>query len=218
MSACWPCWCAATRRPSAVSSTGQLAGAEVVLQPASCSHAPGRAVELPCPVTCSPPALLFHPVTRQPTKPPTRPPTRPPSNHLTDHMSDMKLSLEHLAFLPPNAALALLLAVWPMCRSGMEREHSGVGLGPRGVQQTGLAAARAASQRADGPLLRPPARLPPPTQHRPASPSFPLRARRDAQDYVVMLLRKAMFRYGWVHWVAALSAPAPSTPAPLPAD
>jgi hypothetical protein len=47
----------------------------------------------------------------------------------------MKLSLEHLAFLPPGAGLALLLAVWPVCR-----------------------------------------------------------ARRDAHDYVAMLLRKAMFR------------------------
>ena len=26
------------------------------------------------------------------------------------------MSLEHLVFLPPNAALALLLAVWPICR------------------------------------------------------------------------------------------------------
>lgn len=31
-------------------------------------------------------------------------------------MKEMKVSLEHLVFLPPNAALALLLAVWPLCR------------------------------------------------------------------------------------------------------
>ncbi|EFN56539.1 hypothetical protein CHLNCDRAFT_144181 [Chlorella variabilis] len=51
-----------------------------------------------------------------------------------DHLGEMKLSLEHLAFLPPAAGLALLLAVWPVCW-----------------------------------------------------------ARRDAHDYVAMLLRKAMF-------------------------
>lgn len=32
-------------------------------------------------------------------------------------MKEMKVSLEHLIFLPPNSALALLLAVWPICRS-----------------------------------------------------------------------------------------------------
>ncbi|KAL4443971.1 hypothetical protein ABPG75_011708 [Micractinium tetrahymenae] len=53
---------------------------------------------------------------------------------ISDYFKEMQLSLEHLAFLPPSAAMALLLAVWPMCRS-----------------------------------------------------------RRDTQDYVVMLLRKAMF-------------------------
>lgn len=35
-----------------------------------------------------------------------------------DHMKEMKVSLEHLIFLPPNSALALLLAVWPICRRG----------------------------------------------------------------------------------------------------
>jgi hypothetical protein len=36
-----------------------------------------------------------------------------------DYMQEMRLSLEHLALLPPNAALSLLLAVWPMCRCGL---------------------------------------------------------------------------------------------------
>lgn len=35
---------------------------------------------------------------------------------LADYFKEMQLSLEHVAFLPPNAAIALLLAVWPMCR------------------------------------------------------------------------------------------------------
>ena len=47
------------------------------------------------------------------------------------------MPLEHLPFLPPGAALSLLMAVWPLAR-----------------------------------------------------------CRRDAQDYLVMLLRKAMFRCG----------------------
>jgi hypothetical protein len=54
-----------------------------------------------------------------------------------DYKHEMKLSLVHLTFLPPHASLALLLAVWPMCR-----------------------------------------------------------ARREAQDYLAMLLGKA--RFGWV--------------------
>lgn len=37
-----------------------------------------------------------------------------------DYFKEMQLSLEHLAFLPPNAALALLLAVWPMCRCALQ--------------------------------------------------------------------------------------------------
>lgn len=46
----------------------------------------------------------------------------------------MKLSLEHLAFLPPNAALALLLAVWPMCRCAWGGTASGgTLLAPRGI-------------------------------------------------------------------------------------
>ncbi|GAB4818334.1 hypothetical protein N2152v2_005380 [Parachlorella kessleri] len=53
---------------------------------------------------------------------------------VAEYLNDFKVSLENLAFLPPNAALSLLLAVWPLCR-----------------------------------------------------------ARRDVQDYLVMLLRKAMF-------------------------
>lgn len=63
----------------------------------------------------------------------------PSDAHTSDQLPDMKLSLEHLAFLPPGCALALLLAVAPLCR-----------------------------------------------------------ARRDAQDYLAMLLRKAMFRCGRV--------------------
>ena len=51
------------------------------------------------------------------------------------------MSLEALAFLPPGAALSLLLAVWPLAR-----------------------------------------------------------ARRDVQDYIVMLLRKAMFRSAGLGW------------------
>lgn len=30
------------------------------------------------------------------------------------------MSLEHLIFLPPNSALALLLAVWPICRRDLQ--------------------------------------------------------------------------------------------------
>lgn len=47
----------------------------------------------------------------------------------------MQVSLQNLVFLPPNSALSLLLAVWPLCRQ-----------------------------------------------------------QRDVQDYLVLLLRKAMFR------------------------
>ena len=52
-----------------------------------------------------------------------------------EHVADLKVGLEHLALLPPAAALSLLLAAWPLAR-----------------------------------------------------------ARRDVRDYLVMLLRKAMFR------------------------
>jgi hypothetical protein len=38
-----------------------------------------------------------------------------------DYMQEMRQSLEHLALLPPSAALSLLLAVWPMCRCALHR-------------------------------------------------------------------------------------------------
>lgn len=44
-----------------------------------------------------------------------------------DHMKEMKVSLEHLIFLPPNSALALLLAVWPICRRAAQ-SHKLLGL------------------------------------------------------------------------------------------
>ncbi|KAL4855268.1 Fanconi anemia group I protein [Chlorella vulgaris] len=39
-----------------------------------------------------------------------------------DYQHEMKLSLVHLTFLPPHASLALLLAVWPMCRARREAQ------------------------------------------------------------------------------------------------
>lgn len=115
---------------------------------------------------------------------------------ITDYLKEMRLSLEHLTFLPPSAALALLLAVWPMCRcavrcrpgSGPEHPFPGAGVPALPV----LACAVCFS-------VGMPVTACPPTCNSSMSgaPLFSVcRSRRDAQDYVVMLLRKAMFRWG----------------------
>lgn len=48
--------------------------------------------------------------------------SRPLRLPVADYKHEMKLSLVHLTFLPPHASLALLLAVWPMCRARKEAQ------------------------------------------------------------------------------------------------
>ena len=148
--------------------------------------------------TCMPAQPQFG----SPALPPPSSTHRPLATLAADYMQEMRLSLEHLALLPPNAALSLLLAVWPMCRcvrawpADCARPACKLRLPTLPVATKSIhilsVLCVAPAQR----LMR----LPPLA----AGPNCLLlpgclpacRSRRDAQDYVVMLLRKAMFRCG----------------------